>query len=338
MKERVAAISLDNFIVRTKRRVVEKYQAPGAWGTLSDEVRNELLGEVAPLPAEVKPEGEEAKRFDLLMLNMELALLKGSKSFDRLKKQLLEIVSALEEQTAIPAIAAQHPLLLEILSDPWWEDITVPLLELARLRLRDLVQHIDKQRRAVVYTNFEDHLGEGAAVALPQVGEVDFARFKRKARHFLREHEDHIALHKLRHGRPLTPTDLKELEDMLLSAGIGEKEHIEKAIEISNGFGKFIRSLVGLDRAAAVAAFGEFLSDATVTPDQIEFIDMVIEHLTEKGVMDPELIYQSPFVDIAPTGPEQVFDLARARRLVTVIQAINESAVGHEPALRQGNR
>ncbi len=30
--------------------------------------------------------------------------------------------------------------------------------------------------------------------------EVDFARFKKKARHSLREHEDHIAIANLRHG------------------------------------------------------------------------------------------------------------------------------------------
>ncbi|WP_390890419.1 hypothetical protein [Rhizobium laguerreae] len=27
---------------------------------------------------------------------------------------------------------------------------------------------------------------------------------------------------------------------------------------------------------------------------------MVIEHLTEKGVMDPGLLYENPFIDIAP--------------------------------------
>jgi len=37
-----------------------------------------------------------------------------------------------------------------------------------------------------------------------------------------REHD--IVLHKLRQGRPLTPTDLSELEKMLLDAGIGEAD------------------------------------------------------------------------------------------------------------------
>ena len=52
---------------------------------------------------------EEAKRFDLLMFSLELALLKGSKRFDALKKQLLEIASALEDQTGIPGDRRSRP-------------------------------------------------------------------------------------------------------------------------------------------------------------------------------------------------------------------------------------
>lgn len=328
LKDTVAAMNLENFIVRGKRRLVEKYQNPEAWDELSDAVRGELLDDVAPLPTERKGEPEEAKRFDLLMFNLELALLKGSKRFDNLKKQLVEIASALDEQVTIPIIAAQHPLILDILSDDWWEGITVPLLELVRLRLRGLVQHIDKKKKAIVYTNFVDELRDGSPIDLPEVGEVDFARFKRKARHFLRDHEDHIVIAKLKHGKPLTPTDIAELQKMLLIAGIGDAAHIEKASEIADGLGPFIRSLVGLDRGAVSEAFSEFLSDQAASADQIEFIDMVIEHLTEKGVMDPGLLYESPFIDIAPSGPEQVFDIARAQKLVGVIKGLNESAAG----------
>jgi type I restriction enzyme R subunit len=60
---------------------------------------------------------------------------------------------------------------------------------------------------------------------------------------------------------------------------------------------------------------------------QIEFIDLVIEHLTEKGTMDPRLLYESPFTDVASTGPEEVFELARVRRLVETIEWLNDSAI-----------
>lgn len=327
LQDTVTGLNTDNFLVRQHRRAVEKYREPKAWIPIDDDKRKELVEEIAPLPSERGLGTEEAKRFDLLMFSLQLALLKGSKRFDTLKKQLLEIASALEDQTGIPAIAHQAVLIEEIQTDQWWEGVTVPLLELVRLRLRDLVQHIEKSRKAVVYSNFVDEIGEGVEHELPQVGEADFARFKQKARHFLKAHEDHLVLHKLRQGKPLTPTDLSELEKMLLDAGIGEAGDIERARETSQGFGRFVRSLVGLDRAAVSEAFSEFLAAGVASAKQIEFINMVIEHLTDQGVIDPNLLYEAPFTDIAPTGPDQLFDSDKVTRLFTKIQAINDSAV-----------
>jgi type I restriction enzyme R subunit len=327
LQDTVTGLNLDNFLVRQHRRSVEKYREPKSWIPIDDEKRKVLVEEIAPLPSDRGFGTEEAKRFDLLMFSLQLALLKGSKRFDTLRKQLLEIASALEDQTGIPAIAQQAVLIEEIQTDQWWEGVTVPLLELVRLRLRDLVQHIEESKKAVVYSNFIDEIGDGVEHELPQVGEADFARFKQKARHFLKAHEDHIVLHKLRQGKPLTPTDLSALEKMLLDAGIGEAGDIERARQTSDGFGRFVRSMVGLDRAAVRDAFGEFLAEGVATASQIEFINMVIEHLTDQGVMDPALLYEPPFTDVAPTGPDQLFDEERVTRLFSKIEAINASAV-----------
>lgn len=326
LRETVAGMNLDNFIVRQRRRMVEKYQISEAWLVLDEEARRELVEEVAPLPTAKRHGSEDAKRFDLLMFTLTLAMLQASKRYETLRKQLLEIASALEEHMGIPEVAAQAELIAEIQDNHWWEGVTVPLLELVRLRLRGLVVHVERRRKATVFTNFADEIGEGVGIDLPQVGAVDFAQFKKKARHFLRAHEDHIALHKLRHGKPLTVTDLAELEKMLLDEGIGAAGDIERAKETSKGFGRFIRSLVGLDRAAVQEVFGEFLADGAASANQIEFINLVVEHLTEKGTMEPELFYDSPFTDIAPHGPEQVFDEARVTELFRRIEAFNESA------------
>jgi type I restriction enzyme R subunit len=150
---------------------------------------------------------------------------------------------------------------------------------------------------------------------------------KAKARAFLKKHEDHIALSRLRHGKALTPTDLVELEKMLVEAGIGDTEAIERAREASAGFGRFVRSLVGLDRQAVNGAFAEFLGSGTASREQIEFVGLVVDHLTAQGVMEPGLLHESPFTDVAPHGPEQVFDDAETSRLFEVIKAPNQSAV-----------
>jgi hypothetical protein len=58
----------------------------------------------------------------------------------------------------------------------------------------------------------------------------------------------------------------------------------------------FVRSLVGLERRAAKQAFAQFIAGKTLSANQLEFVN----HLTERGPMDPRLLYESPFTDIDP--------------------------------------
>src|SRR5215207_5411018 len=118
------------------------------------------------------------------------------------------------------------------------------------------------------------------------------ARFRAKARQFLKEHENHLAVLKLRRNDPLTRTDLDELERMFVEAGVGSPEEIE-LVSKEGGFGLFVRSLVGLHRAAAKQALDGFIQGRTLTANQHEFLSMMIEHLTARDVMDPRLLYDS---------------------------------------------
>lgn len=204
LHKEVAAMNLDNFVVRSHRRVVEKYAQPDAWRTLSADARAELSHEVAGLPSGLDPENEEAKRFDLLSLRLQLTLLRHEPGFDRLCEQVREIAELLEEKDAIPMVREQMPMIQAVQSDEWWQDVTVPMLETMRRRLRSLVQFIDKQKRKPVYTDFEDRIGEETAVTLPgfSVG-TNEAKFRAKAQAFLRQHLDHVAIAKLYRNKPL---------------------------------------------------------------------------------------------------------------------------------------
>jgi len=93
-------------------------------------------------------------------------------------------------------IAAQQELLDDVAGDQWWDDVTLPMLELVRRRVRGLVKLIEKARQVVVYTDLEDELGEATEVAFRGVTvAADFERFRAKAQAYLRAHEDHLALH-----------------------------------------------------------------------------------------------------------------------------------------------
>jgi type I restriction enzyme, R subunit len=230
LRTEVAAMNLENFVVRPKRRLVEKYAKAEAWTQLPDEARYELGREVAGLPSELEADPEEAKRFDLLMLRLQLAVLQAEPSFERLRDQVKEIAGLLEEKSTIPMVREQLPLILEIQADEWWQDVTAPMLETVRKRLRLLVRLIEKAHRKPVYSDFEDELGVETPVNLPGfTGAGDFEKFKTKAQAFLRQHQDHAAMRRLRSNLALTPSDLADLEQLLMASGVGSGEEIAKA-------------------------------------------------------------------------------------------------------------
>ena len=99
-----------------------------------------------------------------------------------------------------------------------------------------------------------------------------------------------------------------------------------KTVKADGGLGVFIRTLVGLDREAAKQAFTDFLSDKALSADQIEFINIIIDHLTERGTMDPALLYESPFTDLNPLGVQGVFGKERAAKVVNILSDIRRRA------------
>ena len=70
-----------------------------------------------------------------------------------------------------------------------------------------------------------------------------------------------------------------------------------------------------------------FLTDSTATNRQIEFVKLIVDELTKNGAMEDGRLYQSPFVDMAPTGPEGIFAQDKAQQLFASINEVRLRAV-----------
>ena len=108
----------------------------------------------------------------------------------------------------------------------------------------------------------------------------------------------------------LSEADLQGLEATLVQIGEGDGEGLRSgflARSEAHSLAHFVRRLVGLDRAAAQAAFSEFLEDRSLTPPQIRFVEMVIDQLTARGVMDASALYEPPFSSLHSGGPDALF-------------------------------
>lgn len=104
-------------------------------------------------------------------------------------------------------------------------------------------------------------------------------------------------------------------------------EHLERAKAESQGLGLFVRSLVGMDREAAKASLATFLEGKTFGSSQIEFVNLIIDHLTEHGVMEPALLYESPFTDLTPQGPDGLFATEEVDQLCDLLTQIRQKAL-----------
>jgi type I restriction enzyme R subunit len=333
----VAACPADNFLVRPHLQLVERFRNGESWAILSPDDHQDLAATLAPLPsAYAEQQGDtdaDARRFDLLLYNLQLTLLRAEPRYNRLQKQLRDLAAQLEARPNIPQVAAELELIRDLLRDEWWQDVTVPMLEEVRRRLRALMGLIEPISRDPLYTNFTDELGvmrELDAAAL--LTRDEFQQFRLRAKDFLKAHEDHLTMQRLRRNQPLTPADLDELQRLLLCHGVGTEQAIQRAAEECNGFGLFIRSLVGLDRNAAKELFAAFLADGTHTATQIRFINEILDELTSRGVMDPARLYDPPFSDLAPTGPEGLFSEAEVNNICHLLDLIKTRAVAVQAA------
>jgi len=89
---------------------------------------------------------------------------------------------------------------------------------------------------------------------------------------------------------------------------------------------------VGRARAtpgAATDALSAFVNGRTLSANQHDFVALVVEHLTANGVMEPGLLYEPPFTDVATGGPEGPFLDAEVDVLISVIAGIRAT-----PSLR----
>ncbi len=141
----------------------------------------------------------------------------------------------------------------------------------------------------------------------------------------MKQHADHITIQKLRRNEQLTPQDLEELERIMIEESAASDNDLD-GVRTEGGLGLFIRSLVGLEREAAKMAFADFIAGRTLNGNQIHFVNLIIDHLTDGGVMDPRRLYESPFTDLDDQGVSGLFRQADIHSIVQVLAVVRDRA------------
>lgn len=280
MKEQVRSLSDSHISVRTNWEAVSHFKADEAWVYISDVDVLTLKDTVAHLlPSNTLD--EQAKKFDVLILAIELGTL--SEEFDASKAivNVQNISNRLLEMGSIPQIVAKTKTLQEVLSPTAWENCSLEWLEKVRLDLRDLVKFLVGSKGKTFTIDIDDVMtdnGETAGIDI-QVS------YRKKVMDYLFENKHSPVLEKIYQLEQLSTEDILELRRILWEE-LGNKEDYEKMIAgktCGENVAILIRSLIGVDREVALQRFNQFLDGSELNSDQQEFLNQVLDYVCENG-------------------------------------------------------
>ena len=319
--EKVKELPRDNFAVRQHLKYIDLYSTEANYQTITYEDTLVVREEVAPL---ILPDGDEvnAIRFDALMYGIELAYLVGKK-YTKARSDLYKKVAGIASVANIPEIQAQADFINKILNTDYVEQAGIAEFEEIRERLRNLIKYIPKN--IVRYdTNFEDDL-LSIEWKDSELENDELKNYKAKAEYYIRQHQDNIAIAKLKTNQPLTATDIETLEEILWRE-VGTKQDYENEFG-TKPLGEFVREIVGLDMNAAKEAFSEYLTNTSLDSRQIYFVNQIVEYIVHNGMLkDFSVLQESPFTDQGSVV-EIFTDISVWLGIKKVIDTINANAV-----------
>lgn len=274
--------------VRDYQRTVEKYRDPASWQYISEVDVLELKNDIAPLlPKSL--ENELAKKFDLLSLYVQLGLIDEAFDSRRHERQIIDIADALRKRASIPDIQAKTPLLNEIMTSAYWENKTLASIENMRKQIRDLLKYLIGDSGKTFTVSIDDIITDGG-----DAGEINTTiTYREKLLDFLTRQRNHPVLQKIHNLERLSSADIDELERILWQE-LGTKEDYERYLRRDQmtaniPVAAFIRKVVGLDRRKAITLFSDFISANTLSAEQEEFINNILNYVCQNGDMEKKV-------------------------------------------------
>ena len=276
----VSQLSRARIDVRAHLQTIEPYREREAWVCLSDLDVAELKGIAHLLPR--PKENEAAKKFDVLMLYLQLELLDSTVKADNSRASVIKIAQLLEKKATIPAVRERMETIKEVQTAGFWERRTLDSLERVRKELRELVHVLAEsrdERRFVI--NIEDAISSDA-VAAPVTLK---ATYHDRVIDYLAKHTDNEVLRKIQNFEQLTTDDVNELQRIFWEE-LGTRTEFDEATngkKYNHNVAAFIRVIQGVDRQKALALYTRFIKDGNLTGEQEQYLKEILNYLSENG-------------------------------------------------------
>lgn len=291
----VNALNTKHISVRQNIEVVDKFKNKESWVALSAMDVLDLKNKVAHLILPEK-DNEAAKKFDAIMLYIQLSVIDSSVNADRYKTKVEIIANKLQEKVTIPQVQAKLDLIKEISMPSFWENVSLDRLEYVRKEIRDLVQFIVGTGKQDFVLDIKDIIEEKEPVDVKPLK----VSYKQRVAEFLVQNADLPVFVKIKNIEQLNQEDIQELERILWTELGTEEEYMDylqnSKMTFSKNVAAFIRSQIGIDRRVALEKLSQFFSDNNFTSLQEEYLKTIITYVSDHGDISPEtLVNESPF-------------------------------------------
>lgn len=291
----VNALNTKHVSVRQNIDMVDKFKKKENWIAISSIDVLDLKNKIAPMVLAGK-DNEAAKKFDAIMLYIQLSVVDSTVNADRYKLKVIAIANLLQEKVTIPQIQAKMKLIKEISVHSYWNNISIDRLEYIRKEIRDLIQFIVGSGNRDFILNIKDIVEEKT----PVVVEPFRASYKQRVEEFLSQNAELPVLMKIKNLEQLNHKDIEELERILWEELGTEEEYLSylrnNGMNFDRNVAAFIRSQIGIDRHVAIEKLSQFFSDNNFNSMQEEYLKAIITYVSEHGDINLEtLVNESPF-------------------------------------------
>ena len=295
LRSQVLALSDQNITVRRHWEVVDKFRKEASWVCLSEIDALDLKDQVSPLVIRSVTDNS-ALRFDILILNIQLAQILPDHQAGKSMVRVTEIARSLQGKASIQQVKNKLGTINEVAHPDFWKEVSLSKLEKVRVEMRDLVQFIkgDKKR------NFTINIPDIIEYKDSPRGTMPVLTYKERVIDFIAKNRNHPVLEKIKTLQQLTKADILALEQICWKE-LGTKEEYQKYVQrggliCGDSVAAFIRSIIKVDRTKALELYSKFLNDSPLNPEQEEYVKCVLDYVCSNGDIMPATLYkEEPF-------------------------------------------
>lgn len=291
----VANLSMARIDVRAKLNVIEPFRSKEAWTCLSevDVAKLNSVASVLPRPKE----NEAAKKFDVIMLYLQLGMVDSNVKADGCREKVRAIARLLEKKASLSVVKARLDTIREVQTVTFWENATLDRLERVRKELRELIHLLSENKNDKTFVIDIDDLTSGGNEA-PHIKLK--ATYEQRVIEYLAGHTNNTVLKKIQNLEQLTTSDIEELQRIFWKE-IGTREEYDamtKGKRCHANVAAFIRTVNGIDRTKALWVYADFIKHEDLTAEQELYLKNILDYVCANGDIELRDFTEYPLKEV----------------------------------------